>query len=109
VTGSWFLTDSATATLAQIYHYTLMKWGEDQADRYTKGIFDKFEAISRREVVWRPIAPEFGVEGFFTRHERHFIFWRRFSDGQLGFAAILHDGMLQSERLMTAFGELPSH
>jgi toxin ParE1/3/4 len=106
VTGSWLFTDSAEATLAEIYDYTFTKWGEDQAGRYLEGMFERFEAISQ---LWRPIAPEYSVHGYFTRYERHFIFWRQFDDGQLGFAAILHDGMLQNERLMAAFGELPSH
>ena len=109
MTATWFLTEGAEATLAEIYNYTSIKWGDNQAERYVKGIFQRFDAIVTRRISWRLIAPEYHVEGFFNRYERHYIFWRQFDDGQIGFAAVLHDAMLQSERLVAAFCELPAN
>lgn len=105
---AWFLSDSAEAALADIYIYTETTWGSMQAESYVSGIFDKFEAIALRLTPWRSIAPELEVDGFFTRYQRHYIFWRKFDNGQIGIAAILHDAMLQGDRLKVAFGELPS-
>jgi toxin ParE1/3/4 len=107
VTKAWFLTDSAKAALADIYYHTYSRWGEDQAEKYTQGLFNKFEAISLHQTIWRPIAPEYGVSGFFTRYGRHFIFWRQLSSGQIGIAAVLHDAMIKGDRLVSSFGELP--
>jgi toxin ParE1/3/4 len=107
VIKAWFLTNSAEAAIADIYDYTYLTWGEDQAEKYTQGMFDKFEAISQHLTVWRPIAPEYGVSGFFTRYGRHFIFWRQFSEGQIGIAAVLYDTMIKGDRLVAAFAELP--
>lgn len=34
--------------LDEIYGYTRQKWGEAQAERYIRGLFDKFESIAAR-------------------------------------------------------------
>ena len=83
----------------------MTKWGEEQAERYTSGLFDKFEAILHHVVLWRPIAPQYNVSGYVTRYEKHFIYWRQFSDGQIGIAAILHKSMLKTDRLAAGFEE----
>jgi hypothetical protein len=64
VTKAWFLTDRAEAAVAEIYDYTYLAWGEDQAEKYIQGIFDRFEAISLHLIFWRPIKLEYGVSGF---------------------------------------------
>jgi toxin ParE1/3/4 len=107
VTKAWFLTDRAEAAVAEIYDYTYLAWGEDQAEKYIQGIFDKFEAISLHLIFWRPIKLEYGVSGFFTRYGKHLIFWRQFGEGQIGIADILHDSMIKGDRLVAAFNELP--
>jgi toxin ParE1/3/4 len=50
--------------LDEIYVYTRDAWGEAQAERYIKGMFDRFEAIAARAFPWRPIPAEFEVSGF---------------------------------------------
>ena len=107
MTNAWFLTESAEASFVNIYNYTFRKWGEEQAERYAQGIFDKFDAIASRLTPWRPIAHEHGVSGFFTRYGKHHIFWCQFSDSQIGVVAILHDAMVKGDRLIAAFSELP--
>ncbi len=71
---AWFLTPSAQAALVDIHHYTMTKWGEDQAERNTSGLFDEFKAIGNRLIFWRPIGPEYNVSGYVTRYEKHMIY-----------------------------------
>ena len=103
---SYLLSNEAKAALVDIYVYTEQTWGAVQADKYLDGLYDTFERIVRKEVLWRPIPAEFQVEGSFTRYEKHIIYWKRF-ENQIGIAAILHVSMLQGDRLKAAFGLLP--
>jgi toxin ParE1/3/4 len=95
---------AASHRLDDIYRYTRERWGKDQADRYVTGLFDAFEGIESRRVISRPVPAEFGVEGFFFRYERHFVYWRRLGDGGIGIVTILHERMHQIDRFREDFG-----
>jgi toxin ParE1/3/4 len=84
--------------LDNIYVYTRDQWGEEQAARYIEGLFGQFSAIANREIPWRAIPPEFGVDGFVCRYEHHFIYWKLLADGAVGIVTILHERMHQIER-----------
>ncbi|RYG12551.1 MAG: type II toxin-antitoxin system RelE/ParE family toxin [Caulobacteraceae bacterium] len=84
--------------LDEIYVYTRRRWGEAQADRYIRGLFARFDDIAERRAPWRAIPAAFEVEGFFTRHERHYIYWRVLSDGDVGIVTALHERMHQIDR-----------
>ena len=81
--------------LDEIYAYTRDTWGEAQAERYIRGLFERFEAIADRRFPWRPIPAEFGVDGFVHRHEKHFIYWKVLQDGDIGIVTVLHERMHQ--------------
>jgi len=52
---------------------------------------------------------EFGIEGFFFRYERHFVYWRRLSNGDIGIVTILHERTHQIGRFKEDFfGDPPS-
>ncbi|MFM9862119.1 MAG: type II toxin-antitoxin system RelE/ParE family toxin [Micropepsaceae bacterium] len=91
--------DGAGHRLDEIYEYTRRTWGDAQADAYVRGIFEKFKAIAARDFPWRPIPAEFDVEGFFCRHQKHFIYWKLLADGKVGIVTVLHERMHQIERL----------
>ena len=95
--------EAASLRLDDIYRYTRDRWGEAQADRYITGMFEAFERIEAHGVASKPIPAEFGVEGFFFRHEHHFVYWRRLSDGDIGIVAILHERMHQIDRFKEDF------
>lgn len=97
------LSPLAAARLDEIYHYSRDTWGDDQAESYVRGLFDKFSLIARRDVLWRPIAAEFGITGWFCRHERHFIYWRELDDGWIGITTIMHERMHRVMRLKEEF------
>jgi len=93
----------ATASLTDIYVYTLENWGQSQADKYLDGIYACFDGIAAKTIIWRPIPAEFEIEGYFTRYEKHYIYWKKLSDNQIGIVAILHERMHRISRLSEAF------
>ncbi len=100
---NYVILSGAYAQLDNIYDYTLREWGEAQAIEYTGGIFDCFDRISSKEVIWQPVPVEFDIYGYFTRYEKHFIYWKLTQKNQIAIVAILHQRMHQIERLSEAF------
>jgi plasmid stabilization system protein ParE len=96
--------EAASRRLDDIYHYTRERWGSEQADRYVTGLFEAFDKIEAHRVVSRPIPAEFGVEGYFFRYGRHFVYWRRLGNGDVGIVTILHERMHQIDRFREDFG-----
>jgi toxin ParE1/3/4 len=92
---------AASHRLDEIYRYTRDRWGTEQADHYIIGLFEAFDKIETHGVASKPVPAEFGVEGYCFRYERHFVYWRRLSDGDIGIVTILHERMHQIDR----FGE----
>ncbi|MCF4167157.1 type II toxin-antitoxin system RelE/ParE family toxin [Zavarzinia compransoris] len=95
--------ESATFRLDEIYRYTRDRWGRDQAAAYITGLFASFDMIERRGVTSRPIPAEFGLDGYVYRYQRHFVYWRRLSDGDIGIVTILHERMHQIDRFRDDF------
>lgn len=96
----------ASHRLDEIYRYTLDKWGEEQAAQYVTGLFAAFDRIATHGVVSKPIPAAFGVNGFFFRYERHFVYWRHLSNGDIGIVTILHERMHQLSRFQDDFWSL---
>lgn len=97
--SSYRLSPAAKGQIAEIYGYTHATWGREQADRYYRQLFDCFDAIASRRVVWRSIGAAFGAEGYFCRCSHHFIYWRIDDGGDLRIVTILHERMHQMEQL----------
>ena len=89
---------AASHRLDDIYRHTRDRWGAEQAERYITGLFAAFDRIESRGVVSKPVPAEFGVEGFYCRDERHVVYWRRLSNGDIGIVTILHERMHQIDR-----------
>lgn len=89
----------ASDRLDAIYQYTADQWGEDQADRYIRGLFAAFDRIAAHAFPWRPIPAEYGVKGYFCRHEHHYIYWTVQADGDVAIVTILHERMHLPQRL----------
>lgn len=98
------IQEAASHRLDEIYRYTPDRWGHEQADHYITGLFAAFDRIDNRGVMSRPIPAEFGVEGYFFRYERHFVYWRRLSNGDIGIVTIQHERMHQIDRFRGDFG-----
>lgn len=99
----FLIQNSASFRIDEIYRYTLEQWGATKAESYISGLFEAFKKIKRHEVFSRPIPAEFGVDGFFFRYERHFVYWKYLSNGVVGIVTILHERMHQIERFKEDF------
>ena len=99
------IQEAASHRLDEIYRFTRDRWGVEQADRYITGLFEAFDAIEPRGVMSKPIPAEFGVDGYFFRYQRHFVYWRNLSNGDIGIVTILHERMHQIDRFRENFGE----
>lgn len=95
---TFVLQKAADRRLDEIYLFTRERWGEAQADAYITGMFDRFQAICDRRVPWKPVPAEFGVTGFFTRYQRHYIYWAEAPEGHIRIVTILHERMHQLAR-----------
>lgn len=98
------IQEAASYRLDEIYRYTRDRWGIQQADHYITGLFQAFAKIDTREIASRPVPAEFGVKGYFFRYEKHIVYWRRLSNGDIGIVTILHVRMHQIERFREDFG-----
>lgn len=96
--------EAASWRLDEIYRYARDRWGTEQADRYITGLFEAFEGIETHRTSSRHVPAEFGIEGYFFRYERHFVYWRRLSSGDIGIVTILHQRMHRIDRFRDDFG-----
>ena len=91
---------SAALRINEIYRYSCERWGEAKADAYISGLFDAFERIEAGGVLSRPVPAEFGVDGYFFRYEKHFVYWKRLRNGDIGIVTVLHERMHQFGRFL---------
>ena len=103
----FLVLDAAGHRLDEIYRYTVEKWGQAQAEHYIRGLFDAFERIDSHVILSRPIPAEYGVEGYWFRYEKHYVYWKRLNSGQIGIVTILHERMFRTDRLKQDFDIVP--
>ena len=103
--SSYFLGPHADQQLDEIYEYTATQWGDDQADRYIERLFQYFSDVSAKNVIWRTVPAEFGVEGYFGKCEHHFVYWKVLASGNVAFVAILHERMHHMERIQNIISQ----
>lgn len=97
--------ERAASQLDDIYRYTASEWGTAQAERYINDLFESFERIRTNPSLSRPIPAEFGVDGYFYRYQKHFVYWKKLANGDIGIGTILHQRMHQIERFLADFGD----
>jgi plasmid stabilization system protein ParE len=96
--------ERAVSRLDEIYRYTVSEWGATQAEHYINGLFESFEQIRTNPTASRPIPADLGVDGYFYRYQKHFVYWKKLADGDIGIVTILHQRMHQIERFRDDFG-----
>ena len=92
------ISEAASHRLDDIYRYTRDRWRRERADRDMTGLFEAFDKVESHGVLSRPIPAAFGVGGFFFRYEKHFVYWRRLGNGDIGIVTILHERMHRTAR-----------
>jgi plasmid stabilization system protein ParE len=89
----------ADAAQDKIWQDTSSAWSEAQADTYILGLHAHLERLCgnrllRRRLPQRLAAPpDIRREAYFSRYERHYIFFRELDDGDLGIMSILQERM----------------
>jgi toxin ParE1/3/4 len=68
---------AASLRLDGIRRKTRGHWDAEQVDLYITDLFAAFDKIEVHGIASRPIPAEFAINGFFFRHEHHFVYWRR--------------------------------
>ncbi len=99
MTAGYRIGPAANRRIDAIFHYSRDRWGEAQAERYLRGLFDCFADIAARRTAWRAIPADLGVDGFHCRYAHHHIYWRVLADGDVGIVTVLHERMHRIERL----------
>ncbi len=92
--------EAAAVRIEEIYKYSAAEWGEAQAESYINGLFEAFDTISTGTLVSRPVPAEFGVDGYFFRYRKHYVYWKKLDDGTIGIVSVLHERMHQLGRLL---------
>lgn len=103
MSGGYRTSPLVDSQIDQIYEFTLDRWGEEQADRYIRGLYAFFDDISAKRVIWRAIPAEFDVKGFVGKCEKHFVYWRPLSADDVGIVSVLHERMHQIELIRVLF------
>ncbi len=84
---------AAQEQLFGIWDYTEQTWGEEQADRYVRGLVGAIHTAQDRRHQWRRVPDETLIGIFFIRYQHHYLFFRELSSGTLGVISILHENM----------------
>ena len=95
--------EAASRRIDEIYRYTRKRWGTEQADSYVTGLFETFTRIASGNALSRAVPAEFGLDGQFTRYERHYIYWKTLKNGDIGIVTVLHERMHQTGRFHEDF------
>ena len=90
--------EAAALRIDEVYRYSLKRWGADRANAYISGLFETFDQIASGGVLSRPIPAEFGVNGCFFRYERHYVYWKTLTNGDIGIVTVLHERLHQIGR-----------
>lgn len=93
------IQEAAALRLDEIHRYSRKRGGDAQAERYLKELLAAFDGIVTGKTMSQPIPAELGVTGYFFRHQRHVVYWRRLSNGDVGNATVLHARLHPMDRL----------
>ena len=93
------ISQAARQRLLDIWDYTEQTWGEDQEDRYIRGLVNTIDAASTERHRWRPVMDQKLKGVFFIRYQHHYVFFRELSNEKLGVINILHENMDLPSRL----------
>jgi toxin ParE1/3/4 len=92
------IEEAADRRIDDIYNDTYDRWGEDQVNRYIRGLFDTFATFRTVGDRSRPVPAAFGITAFVCRYRHHYIHWRDLPGGGIGIVTVLHESTHQMAR-----------
>ena len=90
--------EAAALRIDEIYRYSRDRWGEAKANACVTGLIEAFESLVAGGIASRPVPAEFGVDGCVFRYEKHYVYWKRLGNGDIGIVTVLHERMHQIGR-----------
>lgn len=99
VTAGYRVGPAARRRIDDIFRHSPERWGDAEAERYLRGLFDCFADIAAGRISGRTVPVELDVAGFYCRYARHSVYWRLLADGDVGIVTVLHERMHRIERL----------
>lgn len=90
---------TADAAQDRIWKDTIIQWGETQAVSYITGLHAHLQKLSETKALWRRLPSDIAIpadlkaQAYFSRYERHYLFFRALPSGKIGVMAILHERM----------------
>jgi len=97
------IQNAASLKIDEIYRYTLKNWGEIQAKIYINGLFESFNNIGSGLIVSYSIPAAFGINGFYFRYEKHYVYWKYLDSCDIGIVTVLHERMHQIKQFSELF------
>ncbi|OCP37470.1 type II toxin-antitoxin system RelE/ParE family toxin [Ensifer sp. LC163] len=104
--GAYRFFHRADAAQDKIWRDTVETWGEQQAVTYITGLHTHLQRLCADRLIWRKLPQRLVVpedikrDAYFSRYERHYVFFRELDNGDLGVMSILHERMDLPVRLM---------
>ena len=89
----------------EIWQYTVRQWGQAQAEKYLKDLHSHLAQLASKEKQWCPLPKalvnpgEVDIPVYFSAFEKHVVFFRELSNGDIGVMALLHEKMNLPVRL----------
>ncbi len=83
----------------EIWDYTVEQWGEIQAEKYINELHSHLNQLADNKLLWQALPTKLLVPHdlplsvYFSRYNKHIIFFRELSDRMIGIIAILHETM----------------
>jgi toxin ParE1/3/4 len=91
MTGRFVLSPRAQTDLEEIWDYTVARWGLDQAETYTRQLWECIKAVAARPSIGRECADL--RPGYYKLPSgSHVLFYRLITDG-IDIVRILHERM----------------
>lgn len=88
---NYLIYKPASASLDDVWQYSINQWGEEQAEAYLTGLFDTIQKAAIRDILWRKVQQTTQLEAYFVKYKRHYIFFRELEDELIGIISIIHE------------------
>jgi toxin ParE1/3/4 len=91
MTGRFVLSPRAETDLDEIWDYTADRWGLDQAETYTRDIWQRIQAVAERPAIGQNCS-DIRAGYYKISCGSHFLFYRLIAEG-IDVVRILHERM----------------
>jgi toxin ParE1/3/4 len=96
---------TAREQIIKIWRYTEEKWGEKQANKYIRELYESLREKSLEPQLWRIVNYKNITGVFYYKYKKHFVFFRKLSNDSVGVINILHERVSIPERLLEDLNE----